>query len=116
MSIREVVYGTLALAAAAVGWYHNLEYLQQPDAGWIDWIRQCLVNPATRSALADLSFAYLIINLWMVIEAQRLSMRWAWIFVPITVFVSLGFGVGLFLLFRERRLRESAIANPLSAA
>lgn len=106
MSIREWLYGLLALAATVIGWYYNLQYLQQPDAGWIDWIRQCLVNPATTSALADLSFTYAIVGIWIVAESRRLGMRRAWLFVPVTVFVSLALGLGLFLVLRERRLRQ----------
>lgn len=105
MSMREWVYGLLGVAAAVIGWYYNLQYLQQPDSGWIDWIRQCLVNPATTSALADLSFTYLIVGIWIVLEGRRLAMRHAWLCVPITVFVSLALGLALFLILRERRLR-----------
>jgi len=106
MSIREWLYGLLALAATVIGWYYNLQYLQQPDAGWIDWIRQCLVNPATTSALADLSFTYALVGIWIVAESRRLGMRRGWLFVPVTVFVSLALGLGLFLVLRERRLRQ----------
>lgn len=113
MSIREVLYGLLAVGSLVVGWYYNLEFLQQPDAGWAEWIRQCLVNAATKSALADLTFTYAIVGIWIVLEARRLGMRWGWLFVPVTVFVSLGFGLGLFLIVRERRLRSPA---PLAAA
>lgn len=111
MSMREWIYGLLGIAAAVVGWYYNLQYLQQPDSGWVDWIRQCLVNPATISALADLTFTYLIVDIWMVLEARRLSMNWAWIFVPVTVFVSLALGLALFLILRERRLRAQVAAG-----
>lgn len=88
MSIREVLYGLLAVGSLAVGWYYNLEYLQQPGASWVDWIRQCLVNPATKSALADLTFTYAIVGIWIVLESRRLAMRWGWVFVPVTVFLS----------------------------
>ena len=106
MSVREIIYGVLAIVAAVWGWHYNLLYMQQPGAGWIDWVQQCLVNNATIVALIDLTAAYVIINIWMVFEALRLKMRWSLAFVPATVFISLGFGVGLFMLFRERRLRE----------
>lgn len=105
MSIREVLYGVLGVAALVLGWYYNLQYLEQPDSGWVDWIRQCMVNPAAASALMDLSLTYAIIGLWIVVEAKRIGLRWGWLAVPVTVFVSLGFGLGLFLIARERRLR-----------
>ena len=111
MSVREVIYGVLAIVAAVWGWYYNLQYLQQPGAGWIDWIRQCLVNNATIVALIDLTAAYVIINMWMVVEALRLNMRWTLIFVPATLFISLGFGVGMFMLFRERQLRVQEVTT-----
>ena len=110
MSMREGLYALLGIAGAVIGWHYNLQYLQQPDSGWIDWIRQCLVNPAATSALMDLTFTYLIVGTWIVLEARRLAMRRAWLCVPITVFVSLALGLALFLILRERRLRAAGPA------
>lgn len=116
MTMREAVYAVLALAATAIGWYYNLQYLQQPGAGWVDWIRQCLVNPATTSALADLAFVYLLVDIWIVVESRRLGLRRGWLLVPVTVFVSLAFGLGFFLVLRERRLRALARVVPAAVA
>lgn len=110
MSSKEILYGALAVASAVAGWYFNLQFMQQPGAGWADWIRQCLVNPASSSALMDLTAGYVILAIFMLVEAGRIGMRWAWVYVLLTILVSFGTGVALFLLFRERFLRSKAKA------
>lgn len=112
MSGRELVYLILALLGVVAGWYFNIQYYQTAgdSFGWIDWTRQCLVNPAAASALMDLTFAYIILAIWMVIEARRVGMRFGWLYIVVAVGISLAFGLGLFLMMRERRLR-SAPAN-----
>jgi hypothetical protein len=63
------------------------------------------VNPAAASALMDLTFGYIILSVWMVLEARRLGMRFGWLYIVLAVCISFAFGVGLFLMLRERRLR-----------
>lgn len=105
MPVRTATYGLLAVAGLVAGWYYNLQFMQQPGSGWGEWIRLCMANPASASALMDLSFTYLIVDLWMVLEARKIGLRHVWIYILLTVFVSLAFGLGLFLALRERRLR-----------
>lgn len=113
MSVREIVYLSLAVLGAIAGWYFNIQYYETAGAafGWIDWTRQCLVNPAAASALMDLTFGYIILSIWMVIEARRLGMRFGWLYIVLAVGVSFAFGVGLFLMRRERRLRAALPAG-----
>lgn len=112
MSVRETVYLVLALLGVVAGWYFNIQYYQTAgeNFGWIDWTRQCLVNPAAASALMDLTFGYIILSLWMVLEARRLGMRFGWLYIVLAVGISFAFGVGLFLMLRERRLRGADAA------
>ncbi|HSB95441.1 MAG TPA: DUF2834 domain-containing protein [Spongiibacteraceae bacterium] len=112
MSKREALYGTLAILGAIGGWYFNVQYYLQAGAnfGWADWTRQCFVNPAAASAFMDLMFGYIILAIWMVIEARKIGMRFSWLYIVLTIWISFAFGVGLFLLFRERHfhLRNDA--------
>lgn len=116
MPARELVYLILALLGVVAGWYFNIQYYQTAgeEFGWIHWTLQCMVNPAAASALMDLTFAYIILAIWIVIEARRLSMRFGWLYIVVAVGVSLAFGLGLFLMMRERRLRSApAVAVPV---
>jgi hypothetical protein len=113
MSGRELIYLILALLGVVAGWYFNIQYYMTAgdDFGWIDWTRRCLVNPAAASALMDLTFGYIILSVWMVIEARRLGMRFGWLYIVLAVGISFAFGVGLFLMLRERRLRNPPLAS-----
>ena len=111
MSSRESIYFMLAVLGVIAGWYFNIQYYMTagPEFGWIDWIERCLVNPASASALMDLTFAYIILSIWMVWEAGRLGMRFGWLYIVLAVGISLAYGLGLFLMFRERRVRNAAV-------
>jgi hypothetical protein len=111
MNVREIVYGALAVIGGVAMWYYTAQYLQTDNVGWIDWIQQCLVNPAAAGALMDLTFGYVLLSFWMIVEGARIGLRHSWIFIAISVFVSFATGVGLFLLFRERHLRRQPAAG-----
>lgn len=118
MSGREIIYLSLAILGVIAGWYFNIQYYQTAgDAfGWVDWTRLCLVNPASSSALMDLTFGYIILSIWMVLEARRLGMRFGWLYIVLAVGISFAFGVGLFLMLRERRLRANARAGAVEGS
>jgi hypothetical protein len=61
--------------------------------------------PATQLAL-DVSIAFVAFALWSVWEGRRLRMRLWWIAIPTSLLVGLCFGLPLFLLLRERAVRE----------
>ena len=107
MSGRELLYGVLALASAVAGWYYNIPYMQGPGAGWVDWTQKAMVNLAASSALMDLTAGYIILGFFIAFESARIRLRFGWVFILVTIFVSFGTGVALFLLFRERKLRAS---------
>lgn len=75
-----------------------------PDVnGYFDaWVQSL---PAAQLA-ADLTIAFLAFVLWAAWEGRRLGMRTWWLPVPASVLVGLCFAVPLFLLLRERFLRE----------
>ena len=61
--------------------------------------------PAAQLA-ADLSIAFLAFALWAAWEGGRLGMRAWWLPIPASLLVGLCFSVPLFLLLRERAVRE----------
>jgi hypothetical protein len=112
MSARQIAYGLLAVLAVIGGWYYNIQYYLQAgdEFGWIDWMQRCFVNPAAASAFMDLTFAYIITSMFMIIEARRIGMRAGWVYVVVAIWISLGFAIGLFLLMRERHFRKLGAA------
>ena len=61
--------------------------------------------PATQLAL-DLGIAFVAFALWAAWEGQRLGMRSWWVPVPASILVGLCFALPLFLLLRERAIRN----------
>jgi putative Ca2+/H+ antiporter (TMEM165/GDT1 family) len=61
--------------------------------------------PAAQLA-ADVSIAFLAFALWSAWEGRRIGMRTWWLPIPASLLVGLCFALPLFLLLRERALRE----------
>ena len=73
-----------------------------------EWVESL---PAAQLA-ADLSIAFLAVALWAAWEGRRIGMRAWWLPIPASLLVGLCFALPLFLLLRERAVRE----RPLSTA
>jgi hypothetical protein len=67
-----------------------------------DWVQSL---PAAQLA-ADRSLAFVAFALWAAWEGRRIGMRTWWLAIPTSVLVGVCFAVPLFLLLRERALRE----------
>ena len=63
--------------------------------------------PAAQLA-ADLGIAFLAFVLWAAWDGRRIGMRTWWVPIPASALVGLCFGLPLFLLLRERAVREAA--------
>jgi hypothetical protein len=117
--LRYVAWSALALLALVGTWGHNLSYL---PLGFVDanlqfW-RDTLVNPASRSITADLLVLVLPVLYWMLAEARRLAMRGAWLYVLGSLLVAISVALPVFLMHRARvlaRREEPAPAERLRA-
>jgi hypothetical protein len=103
-------YGVIAVLAVIGTWGNNLPYLQSGFAGF--W-QDTLANPASRSITVDIFFLTLVVFVWMVLEARRLAMRGAWLYLIFGMLVAISVTVPIFLINRERAM---AAAKPLDAA
>lgn len=112
-------YALTGLVCLAGTWGNNVHYLQ---LGFVEanarfW-QETLVNPASRSITVDILCLGIAAITWMVLEARRLSMRGAWLWVLFGVFVALGAAFPWFLVHREvtlARRGEAGSAGTLSA-
>lgn len=71
------------------------------------FIKQVYANPASSFIGVDVSIASLCAILLIVTEGRRLKMQLWGLYIAAIFLVSLGFGLPLFLLMRERKLTES---------
>ncbi len=115
-----VVYALTGLIALVGTWGNNIEYLHLGLVGAnIHFWQETLVNPASRSITVDILCLAFAAVVWMLLEARRLSMRGAWVWVLFGVFVAMGAAFPWFMVHRELVLEKreaSGSAGTLSAA
>jgi len=100
-----VFYALIALVALVGTWGNNIAYLDMGIAAAnLHFWQQTLVNPASRSITVDILLLGLAVITWMLLEARRLSMRGAWIYVLASVFIAISAAFPAFLIHRERAL------------
>jgi Terpene cyclase DEP1 len=114
------VYALVALIALVGTWGNNIQYLNLGIVGAnVRFWQETFVNPASRSITVDILFLSFAAIIWMLLEARRLSMRGAWFYVLVGIFVAISAAFPAFLIQRERVLAtrdESPAAGTLSAA
>jgi hypothetical protein len=112
-------YALIGLIALIGTWGNNIQYLHLGLVGAnVEFWRETLVNPASRSITVDILFLGLAAIVWMFLEARRLSMRGIWLYVLASVFVAISIAFPVFLIHRERMLARqdgSTTAGTLSA-
>jgi hypothetical protein len=107
MTLREAVYGPLALAGLVATWYFNISYAMQGGSlSDIDAAaRLAFANPISSSLSVDVLIAFVAFALWAGPEARRIGMRAGWVYPLLGLFIAFAFAYPLFLLRRERHLR-----------
>ena len=104
-----VVYALVGLVALAGTWGNNIDYLDLGIVGAnIHFWQETLVNPASRSITVDILCLALAAIVWMLLEARRLSMRGAWLWVLCGVFIAMGAAFPWFMVHRELVAGEDA--------
>ena len=102
-----IVYALVGLVALVGTWGNNIDYLGLGivEANIHFW-QETLVNPASRSITVDILCLALAAIVWMLLEARRLSMRGAWLWVLFGVFVAMGAAFPWFMVHRELVLEK----------
>ncbi|HYC23170.1 MAG TPA: DUF2834 domain-containing protein [Candidatus Bathyarchaeia archaeon] len=106
-----VAYGAVALLALVATWNQNLSYFR-PEEGWLAGFALAtgrfwpatLATPASVSITVDIGLFALAAAALMIIEARRLDIRFAWLYVVFGLLVAISVTFPLFLIARERRL------------
>jgi hypothetical protein len=101
------VYGLIALLAVVGTWGNNVQYLPLGFVGAnMRFWQETLANPASRSITVDVMFLFLAVSVWMLLEARRLAMKGAWLYVLFGLLIAISFTFPLFMLHRERALSK----------
>ncbi len=100
-----IFYGFVGLVALVGTWSNNLQYASLGFVGAnVRFWQETLINPASRSITVDVFFLSLAAITWMLLEARRLQMRGAWLYVMFGLLTAISFTFPVFLINRERAL------------
>lgn len=107
LSNREKVYAVLAIIGAIATWSFNLLFIDQ--YGGFEpglFVSENYVNYASASISNDIIVVCIAFLFWSYTEAKRLGMQRWWVYIPLTFLVAIAFAMPLFLMMREKRLRQ----------
>lgn len=96
-----LVYALFALAAFVSAAYFGVPYWASPNASFSEFGQLAFANGPSATLSADVSVLYVLANVWILIEARRQKMRFAWLYLVANTCVAVAFGLSLFLLVRE---------------
>ena len=102
------VYLLLAVAGLIGTWTFNVLAVVQ----MADFIGDLVTSgPAVSSITIDLLVAAVAGSVFIIVEARRLHMRFAWLYVAGSALTAFAFTFPLFLAMRQRRLTRTARAT-----
>ena len=107
-----VTYLVLAIAGLIGTWTFNALAIVQMRDFIGDWVNS---GPSVSSLTVDLLVVAVAGCILIIIEAKRLGMKRAWLYVVLSGITAFAFTFPLFLAMRQRRLTERA-AGELAAA
>jgi hypothetical protein len=104
----KTVYLVLAIIGLIVPYYFFLQLPAEDGFNLPALIQPFFANNFMRGAAMDLTISVLVFWLFLFVEASKLQMKNAWVYVLATLLVGLSFALPLFLYFRERKLENQS--------
>lgn len=103
-----LVYLALSVVGLAGTWFFNVLAIVQLRDFIGDWVGS---GPAVSSLTVDLLVVAVVGSILIIIEARRLGMKRAWLYVALSALTAFAFTFPLFLAMRERRLASTTSAT-----
>jgi hypothetical protein len=98
-----IVFAILSIVGLVGTWFFNVLAIVQLRDYLGDWFGS---GPAVNSLAADLLVVAVAGSILIVIEARRLGMKRAWLYIVLSGITAFAFTFPLFLAMRERKLVE----------
>lgn len=125
-SALECVYYVVGIASIALGWYFNIQFVQQYTHGstnpiygpgsWADYIRLMFTNPAASSASQDYTIANVILlPLFTIVDGKRRGLRHPWLYFVSSLFTSFAFALAFYFATMERQRRHAQARETVDA-
>ncbi len=103
-----ITWLTLAIAGLALSTLFNSLSVLQARNFFADWVGS---GPAVTSLTVDLLVVAIAGSILVIVEARRLGMRRAWLYLAVSGVTAFAFGFPLFLAMRERHLVAARAAE-----
>ena len=104
-TLLQVTLALLTVMGGVIPWYFNLQFMSLHAEFSIErFVADGFANPASASLSADLVIAAAAGVSFILIEARRLKMRFAWVYVVLACLISFACAFPMFLYMREIHL------------
>ena len=97
-----IVYAIIAVVALVVTQVNNIAFFLQPqNGGIVGYINALYANPATASFTNDIILYVVAGYIFMAVEAQRLGIRYVWVYILLSSLIAVSVMFPLFLIARQ---------------
>ncbi len=103
------IYIFIAAAALFFTWYQNILFMKTNVGGAADFIKGMYANHAAASIANDILFLGVAINIFMIIEAKRLGIKYVWLYILLSFIVAISVTVPVFFAIRQINICRSNI-------
>lgn len=104
MSVKKIIYLTLAILGLVVPWYYNVQFFGNADL--LDFVNESSANLAAKSVSLDLFIATVTGSTLMYLESKRVGVKFVWLYILLGWLVAFAFAFPLFLFMRETALEN----------
>ena len=114
----QMTLAILTLMGGVIPWYFNIQFMNLHAGFSIErFVADGFANPASASLSVDLAIAAFAGVSFIIIEARRLKMRFAWVYPVLACLISFACAFPMFLYMREIHLaREQSSGLDRSAS
>ncbi len=101
-----IIYLLFSIAGIIVPWYFNISHVMFGDTpfSFAQFWKEGTDSYLSKSLTWDFIIGGSPVIIWMMVEARKIGMRFAWVFLILTFMVAFAFAVPLFLFCRELKL------------
>jgi hypothetical protein len=96
------LYAAIAVVALVATWSNNIAFMLEPEnQNALSFVRALYINGATASITNDLLLYALAGWIFMILEGQRLHMRYVWVYILLSILIAVSVMFPLFLIARQ---------------
>lgn len=107
------LYAAIAVIALVLTWSNNIAFMLQPQNqnAW-SFIQALYANGATASITNDILLFALAGWIFMILEGQRLHMRYVWVYILLSLLIAVSVMCPLFLIARQITISRQQASQP----